>query len=349
MCDVLGQLAAAEKKHYRKVVGGRKVRLPFGLVLVPVTAPYSTILSSICNRFLFFQYMRRVGRAVKRNRDIHEWVEEITCNASDNRHLCALRILDSEMAWVLKEFIPAVHEWHARGFGDAGTLIRLVTCPIMKDETTEVFSAIVYGMYLGRMEFLSFELVSEACKMLERHRWNPQCTYWKALDEKFKLSSRATIHFRVAIRTQGLRLLEPPRPGRRSDFLLLAYTTIEANPSVIGYACHTPNVLPEASSNTTTQAYSKTRVTWRTHVPLPGLMEAAATSLAETHLLPTPQNESQIEDILAKQMWMQTVLQQAVDPIDASIATETHTFASPFTSTKSSVDSDDTSDEEYVW
>ena len=78
-------------------------------------------------------------------------------------------------------------------------------------------------------------------------------------------------------------------------------------------------------------------------------MEAAATSLAETLLLPTPRNESQIEDILAKQMWMQTVLQQAVDPIDASIDTETHTFASTFTSTKSSVDSDDTSDEEYVW
>ena len=282
---------------------------------------------------------------MKRNRDIHEWVEEITCNASDNRHLCALRILDSEMAWVLKEFIPAVHEWHARGFGDAGTLIRLVTCPIMKDETTEVFSAIVYGMYLGRMEFLSFELVSESCKMLERHRWNPHCTYWKALDEKFKLSSRASVYFRVAIAPHKRRLLT----GQRSDFLLLAYTPMASKPSVIGYACHTPNVPPEWYWTATTHAYSKTRVIWRMNVPLPGLMEAAATSVAETHLLPTPPNESQMENILAKQMWMQTVLQQAVDPIDASIATETHTFASPFTNTKSSVDSDDTSDEDYVW
>ena len=290
---------------------------------------------------------------MKKNRDIHEWVEKTRCNLSDKRPLGALKIRDSVMAWVLTEFIPAVREWHARVFGATGTLISLVTCPIMKYDmeyyTTEVFSAVVYGTGRGRMELLCFELVSEACKMLERHRWNSHCTYWKALDEKFKLSSRATIHFRVAIRTQGLRLLEPPRPGQRSDFLLLAYTTIEANPSVIGYACHTPTVLPEAASNPATQAYSKTCVTWRTHVPLPGLMEAAATSVAETHLLPTPRNESQMENILAKQMWMQAALQQTVDPIDASIATETHTFASPFTNTKSSVDSDDTSDEDYVW
>ena len=73
-------------------------------------------------------------------------------------------------------------------------------------------------------------------------------------------------------------------------------------------------------------------------------MEAAATSLAETLLLPTPRNESQIEDILAKQMWMQTVLQQAVDPIDASIDAEAHTSTRTCTSTESSANRDDTSD-----
>ena len=298
----------------------------------------------------FFRYMRRVGREVNKNLDIHEWVETTRCNLSDKRHhldaltFRALTFRDS----MLTEFIPAVREWHARVFGGTGTLISLMTCPIMKPETTEVFSAVVYGTGRGRMELLCFELISEACHMLERHRWNPQCPYWKALDEKFKLSSRASVGFRVAITTHEVWLQSPP-PGRRSDFLLLAYTSIDANPLVLGYACHTPDVLRKTSSNTATQAYSKTRVTWRTHVPLPGLMEAAATSLAETLLLPTPRNESQIEDILAKQMWMQTVLQQAVDPIDASIDTETHTFASTFTRTKASVDSDDTSDEDYVW
>ena len=79
-------------------------------------------------------------------------------------------------------------------------------------------------------------------------------------------------------------------------------------------------------------------------------MEAAATSLAETLLLPTPRDESQIEDILAKQMWMQTVLTQTVDPMgDASIDAETQTSARTFASTESSADNDDTSDYEYVW
>ena len=74
-------------------------------------------------------------------------------------------------------------------------------------------------------------------------------------------------------------------------------------------------------------------------------MEAAATSLAETLLLPTPRNESQIEDILAKQMWMQTVLTQTVVPMcDANIDAETQTFARTFASTESSADRDDTSD-----
>ena len=79
-------------------------------------------------------------------------------------------------------------------------------------------------------------------------------------------------------------------------------------------------------------------------------MEAAATSLAETPLLPTPRDESQIKDILAKQMWMQTVLKQAVDPMcDASRDAETLTSARTSASTESSDDSDDNSESGYVW
>ena len=85
-------------------------------------------------------------------------------------------------------------------------------------------------------------------------------------------------------------------------------------------------------------------------------MEEAATSLAETLLLPTPRNESQLEDILANQMWMQTVLTQTGGPMcDASIDAEAHTSTRTFTSTESSANRDDTSDYidtsdyEYVW
>ena len=79
-------------------------------------------------------------------------------------------------------------------------------------------------------------------------------------------------------------------------------------------------------------------------------MEAAATSLAETLLLQTARNESQIEDILAKQMWMQTVLTQAVNPMrDASIDAQTQTFARTFAGIESSATDDDTSDYEDVW
>ena len=317
---------------------------------IPLTAPADPLYRAYGSRF--FQYMDDEARHVNKTRDIYEWVEEIHYNVSDRNHACAYKILDSAMSWVFNELIPAIREWHTRFmlgcYND--TILRLVTRPIATNDETEVFSVEAHGMGLGRMELLCFELVNEACEILERQRWNPQCTYWKALEEKFKLSSRASLRVRVAIAphkprlvTTSERLLGPSEP-QRSDFLLLAYTTTDSNPSVIGYAWHTPNVLLPLllPHYTTTRSYFKTRVTWRMNVRLPGLMEAAATSLAETLLLPTPRNESQIEDILAKQMWMQTVLQQAVDPIDASIDTETHTFASTFTRTKASVDSDDT-------
>ena len=267
----------------------------------------------------FFRYVRRVAEAVKMDPDIHTWVVETRCNVSEKRSIAGLRILDSVMPWLLKKFIPAVREWHARFFGVSGTLVSLMTCPIISDADTEVFSAVVYGMGLGRMEWLSFDLVGEACKVLEQRRWKPQCTYWKALDEKLKLSSRDSVYFRIAIAPHKMRLtgdeLEASAPGagQRADFLLLAYTSMDSNPSVLGFAYHTTNVVPGTSSNKTTQAYPETRVLWKMNVPLTGLMEAAATSLAETLLLPTPREESKIKDILDEQVWETTVLKQADD------------------------------------
>ena len=74
-------------------------------------------------------------------------------------------------------------------------------------------------------------------------------------------------------------------------------------------------------------------------------MEEAATSLAETLLLPTPRNKSQLADILAHQMWMQTVFTQTGGPMcDASIDAEAHASTRTFTSTESSANRDDTSD-----
>ena len=91
-------------------------------------------------------------------------------------------------------------------------------------------------------------------------------------------------------------------------------------------------------------------------MPLRGLMEEAVTSLAETLLLPTPRNESQLADILANQMWMQTVFTRTTSPMcDPSIHAEAHPSTRTFTSTESSANRDDTSDYidtsdyEYVW
>ena len=101
-----------------------------------------------------------------------------------------------------------------------------------------------------------------------------------------------------------------PGAGKRADFLLLAYKGDEEHPYVLGYAYHTTNVVPETSSGDTEQAYPETRVLCHLHIPLRGLMEEAATALAQALQLPTPiTNESEIEKILDPVVWVDTVLQ----------------------------------------
>ena len=136
-----------------------------------------------------------------------------------------------------------------------------------------------------------------------------------------------------------------PVACQRADFLLLAYTSMDSNPSVLGFAYHTTNVVPGTSSNKTTQAYPETCVLWKMNVPLTGLMEEAATSLAEALLLPTPREESEIKDILDPQVWEETVLKPADATMrDASGDAETSTSDRTSDSTESSDDSDDDSE-----
>ena len=127
--------------------------------------------------FRFFQYVRRITKAMNKNHAIHDWFSEKRCKVGPNRSISALIINDSEMKQVLEDFIPEVRAWHASVFGADGTLVSLLTCPITTDQNTEVFSAVVHGNHLGRMEWLSFDLVAEACKVLEQDREKLECTY----------------------------------------------------------------------------------------------------------------------------------------------------------------------------
>ena len=219
------------------------------------------------------------------------------------RKISALRIQDSAMEWLFTEFLPAVRAWHDRNFGNDGTLVSLLARPISKQTHTEVFSAVVHGRHLGRMEWLSFDLVYEAVNVLESHREHT-CKYWETLEQKFDLSSRSDLFLRMGIAPHKMRLtgedLEASAPGagKRADFLLLAYKRGEKDPYVLGFAYHTTNVVPETSSGNTNQAYLETRVLWYMHVPLPGLMEEAATSLAESLGLPEPRQKQRLQKSL---------------------------------------------------
>ena len=115
-----------------------------------------------------------------------------------------------------------------------------------------------------------------------------------------------------------------PGAGKRADFLLLAYMRGENNPYVLGSAYHTTNVVPETSSGDENQAYPETRVLWHMHVPLHGLMEKAATSLAQALGLPTPrEKKAQIKKILDPKTWVHTVLK----PPDGTMHVESDTDA----------------------
>ena len=282
--------------------------------------------------FRFFQYVRRITKGMNENHTIHDWFEETRCKVSPKRSISALKVIDSAMRPILEDFIPAVRAWHDDVFGEDGTLVSLLTCPISTDPNTEVFSAVIHGNHLGRMEWLSFDLVAEACKVLEQDRDNLECTYWKSLATKFNLSNRTSLSFKIGIAPHKMRLtgdeLEASAPGagKRADFLLLAYKDDEQHPYVLGYAYHTTNVVPGTSSGNSEQAYPEHRVLWHMHVPLRGLMEKAATALATTLQLPTPRKlKAAIKKILDPAVWVDTVLK----PLDATRHDENESEAPP--------------------
>ena len=306
------------------------------------------------HRFVLFRYLRLVARALKQNPDVHTWVTETRCNVSEKRSMVGLRLCDAKMEWFVTEFIPAVRAWQARFFGVSGTLVSLMTRPI-SDDNAEVCSAVVYGMghgrgsmrVLGRMEWLAFELVAEARDLLQRRRYNLHDSYWKVLDERLKAPIRDSVHFSIAIAPHKMRLtgdeLEASAPGagQRADILLLAYAGMESNPSVLGFAYHTTNVVPGTASNRKTQAYPESRILWRVIVPLRGLMQEAATSLAMKLKLPLPRDDLKIGNILDEDVCVKKVMKQATDSM-----TDVEETAD---STESSDDSADSESNAVVW
>ena len=258
---------------------------------------------------------------------IQEWVKELPCNVGAKRNISALIFQDEDMDWVFKQFLPAVREWHECNFGNDGTLLSLLTRPISKSDTTEVFSAVVHGRHLSRMEWVSLDLVYAALNVLDKHRQD-ECSYWETLKDKFALSSRSDLWFRVGIAPHKMRLMgddleaSAPGAGKRADFLLLAFKSGEQHPYVLGFAYHTTNAVPETSSGDKNQAHPETRVLWYMHVQLPGLMEEAATSFAKSLGLPEPRqprDKKEVAKILDENTWVDTVLK----PLDATMDDET--------------------------
>ena len=68
--------------------------------------------------------------------------------------------------------------------------------------------------------------------------------------------------------------------GERADVLLLAQPSTTDTPSVLGLAYHTTNVPSGTASMNPGQVYPESRILWRYNVPMPDLMQVAATSLA---------------------------------------------------------------------
>ena len=199
----------------------------------------------------------------------------------------------------------------------------------------------------GRFEWLSFELVAEARDLLQNSKYNLHDPYWKVLMERLKAPNRDSVQFSIAIAPHKMRLtgdeLEASAPGagQRADILLLAYAGMDPNPSVLGFAYHTTNVVPGTASNQKTQAYPESRILWRFLVPgLRGRMEKAASSLAKQLQLPLPRDEK-IGDILDEDVWVKKVTNPAADSMNDIEETSD--------SSESSDDSDDSESDTVQW
>ena len=75
--------------------------------------------------------MRSLLRLNRHNPDIHKWVREVRCHKSEERSLVGLRMHSGAAKWLEREFMPQVREWHAHTFGLDGTLLSLMTEPIV--------------------------------------------------------------------------------------------------------------------------------------------------------------------------------------------------------------------------
>ena len=204
-------------------------------------------------------------------------------------------------------------------------------------------------MYVSSLMFV-VDVVGVVRDLLEDRRHTTNDPYWKVLEEKLKVPSRDSVRFSIAIAPHKMRLtgdeLEASAPGagQRADILLLAYAGMDPNPWVLGFAYHTTNVVPGTASNQKTQAYLESRILWKMIVPLQGLMQEAATSLAKLLDLPMPRPESKIREILDENVWVKNVMKQAADSMsDETADTETSD------STESSDDSDDSESDTVQW
>ena len=157
----------------------------------------------------------------------------------------------------------------------------------------------------GRMEWLALELVIQARRVLQGPKSKENDTLWKTIEGKLG-NNRATIGLSYAIAPHKMRLsgdeLEASAPGagERSDVWLLAWPSDASEPTALGCAYHTTNVFPGTASRNEGQSYPESRILWRPCMALPGLMEAAARTLARELELPCP---ASVPDLLESAEW----------------------------------------------
>ena len=144
---------------------------------------------------------------------------------------------------------------------------------------------------IGRMEWLAFELVIEARRLLLERHGNADDTLWKTIEQKVGID-RAEICVGIAIAPHKMRLtgneFEASAPGshKRSDVWLLTNQVNGSEPTALHMAYNASHMFPGMASLDAAQRYPERRILWRAYVPLPGLMEEAASSLARACALP---------------------------------------------------------------
>ena len=259
------------------------------------------------HRFRIFVYMRLMLRFQKVNPNFHHWLHEVVCTISERRRIMGLRLCRDSTAWFANTFMPYVDRWHERMTLTDGALLSFVG-PVSNDNN-QLFSAVVYGLSsqrrshwaLGRMEWLAFELVIEARRVLLDRIDDKSCPLWTQLDNKF-MCPRTSIDLSVAFAPHKMRLtgeeLETAAAGGggRADILLLAWPKDAAVPAVLGSVYHTTNVSLGTASHRDQQAYPESRLLWRHVLPLQYLGTLAADSLILRLKLAWPEHRDKLND-----------------------------------------------------